>query len=366
MTDQGELLPVGSEDWHLASHLFRKERLTLARELRGLTKVELASRIKKTASAISQFETGRSRPDVATLAALQLVLQVPLVFFATPLQEPLLSTDSAFFRSLRSATQKERRTLLGHGSIISSVVRALEQIVHFPAVQLPLLDIDLESSDAIEGAAEELRRCWGLGLGPISNMVTLLEAKGIIVAQIPHPCAAVDAFSVRSTYRPLVFLVGSHPPSRSRFDAAHELGHLAIHEDVVAENHDVETQAHRFGSAFLAPRESFLRECPRFLNFDHLYELKRRWGMSVQALVRRCYDLGVFSEATYRRAYVRLAQMGQRMVEPHEPPAERPSLLHQALALLPNTSLFYASLGISEALLQHVLWSTSSSSGAAD
>lgn len=354
MTGQG-MLPVGPDDWHLASHLFRKERLTLAREFRGLTKVELAARINKSASAISQFETGRTRPDVPTLAALQLVLQVPLAFFATSLHEPLLATDSAFFRSLRSATQKERRSLLAHGSIISSVVRELEPVVQFPQVQLPFLDVDLSSVVAIEAAADELRRHWNLGLGPIGSMVTLLEAHGIMVAEVPHPCAAVDAFSVRTTYRPLVFLVGSHPPSRSRFDAAHELGHLTIHADVVAESHDVESQAHRFGSAFLAPRESFLRECPKFLNFDHLYELKRRWGMSVQALVRRCYDLGVFSEATYRRAFVRLSQMGQRTLEPHEPPREEPSLLHQALALLPNIEQFYASLGISETLMQHVL-----------
>jgi len=351
---QRSLFPVGPEDWNLAAHLFKADRLTLARELRGLSKVELASQIGKTASAISQFESERTRPDVHTLASLQLALQVPLSFFTAVSTAPALGTDSAFFRSLRSTSQKDRRRLLARGSVISAVVRELENVVEFPAVDVPFLDIDVESPDALEDAALELRRQWGMGLGPINNIVHLLESKGILVAEIPDECAAVDAFSVRSTYRPIMFLVGNRAPSRCRFDAAHELAHLTIHADVAAANPDMERQAHRLGSAFMCPKESFLHECPTHLNIDHFYELKRRWRVSVQALVRRAYDLGVFSEATYRRAFVRLGQLGERKSERLEPDLEQPTLLGQAIGLLADRTAFCARLGLTESMLEQL------------
>lgn len=74
--------PIGGQSIHLATHLFRSERLTLARELRGLTKSALADRVSKTPSAISQFESGRVHPDVKSVAALALALGVEPRFFS--------------------------------------------------------------------------------------------------------------------------------------------------------------------------------------------------------------------------------------------------------------------------------------------
>jgi Zn-dependent peptidase ImmA (M78 family) len=81
----------------------------------------------------------------------------------------------------------------------------------------------------------------------------------------------------------------------------------------------------------LLPREPFLVECPRWLNWEHFYELKRRWKVSVAALVKRAYDLGCISEVTYRRAYVHLNKTGERLQERDEPPPEPPTLLTKAI-----------------------------------
>ncbi len=117
-----------------------------------------------------------------------------------------------------------------------------------------------------------------------------------------------------------------------RFDAAHELGHLVMHADAAPGSSEIETEAHRFAGAFLAPAEPFLAEWPGWLNWDHIFELKRRWGVSAAALVRRAYDLGALTEASYRRANIRLRQFGQE--EPAELPPEVPTLLNRAIELL--------------------------------
>ena len=51
-------------------------------------------------------------------------------------------------------------------------------------------------------------------------------------------------------------------------------------------------------------------------------------------MVRRAYDLELISEATYRRAFVRLNKSGWRESEPDEPVMERASLLAKAVRRL--------------------------------
>ena len=56
--------------------------------------------------------------------------------------------------------------------------------------------------------------------------------------------------------------------------------------------------------------------------------------MSLAALVRRAYDLGVYSEATYRRANVQLGRHGWRTAEPDQPPMEHSTLVQHAVEQL--------------------------------
>jgi Zn-dependent peptidase ImmA (M78 family) len=167
-----------------------------------------------------------------------------------------------------------------------------------------------------------------------------LESKGVLVTIVPDTCGDIDAFSGWHAGRPIVFLVEHSEASRLRYDAAHELGHLVMHMDVAPGSTELERQANRFGAAFLLPRESFLPECPKRLNWDHFYELKQRWRISVQALVRRAYDLGRISEASYRRAFVQLNARHERVHERFEPQAEAPTMIARALQELgPDMSL---------------------------
>lgn len=325
----------GINDIHLAAHLFKPERLTLARELRGLTKTELAERIQKSPGAISQFEVGRTKPEAGTVAAMALALQVPAGFFARSGGRQPLATESAYFRSLRSTSQGRRRQLLAKAVLVSELVDLLEEEVEFPPADVPQADARPRSVDDIEDLADEVRKRWGLGLGPITNLVALLESKGILVLRLPDDFTDVDAFSVRSGQRPLIFLVtAKDSTSRTRLDGAHELGHLVMHHDVNPGDAGMEREANRFASALLFPREHFLHEGPRSLNWGLMYELKARWGMSVAAIVRRSFDLGMIAESTYRRGFMHLNSTGKRRNEGQEPEVEEPTMLRDSLAMV--------------------------------
>ena len=329
---------IGRNDIHTAARLFDSTRLTLARELRGMTRQELAELIGKTPSAVSQFESGRSRPDGQTLGRMMLALGQPASFFAKlpdALPAAVIPLDACHFRSLRSATQRDRRMLLAKGSILCGLLSFLDSKVNLPVEKVTDIATTCRDVESIEQLALEVRRRWGLGLGPIGSMVNLLERHGVVVVPIEDGCHEVDAFSLWNGKRPCVFLVmDKGSASRTRMDGAHELGHLIMHVDVAAGSPELEKQANQFGAAFLMPRDAFFHEAPRRLNWEHIWELKRRWKTSAASIIRRTYDLGLFSEATYRRAFVQLSQAGYRTSEPHEPPSERPVAIAKALEVI--------------------------------
>lgn len=338
------------------AHAFSPAQLSLARELRGLLKHELAARVGKSPSAIGQFESGRSRPEPQTISALALALGVPPRFFAREAKAPPVIADRCQFRSQRSSGVREQRYVLARGELLKELVALLEEEIDFPEVQVPHAPGPVVSKEDIEACAEAARSSMGLKDGPIGNMVNELENIGAIVVPMDADCRRVDAFSTWIGARPFVFL-NAHKgsASRARFDAAHELGHLVMHPDVVPGSWELERQADQFASAFLLPHNSFGKECPRRLNFEHLRELKVRWKVSLGALIMRARDLGFFSEATVRRAYVQMNRDGIRYNEPDEPSAEVPQLIRSALDLVRDDGITLENLAELMGLSVHEL-----------
>jgi Zn-dependent peptidase ImmA (M78 family)/transcriptional regulator with XRE-family HTH domain len=336
---------------HSVAYKFNPEFLRIAREYRGLRKNELAVRLGITPSAITQFESGQVKPTPQTVAHLSMALRFPPSFFSQSQVSRLISPDQCHFRSLRSCSQMERRKMVSAGNLIGMVVDFIERSnVNLPDEQISLVTSHgAETTEEIEEAATKLRRDWGLGLGPIDNLLHLLESKGILVFRLLEDCKSLDAFSLWSQRRPFIFLnTEKDSASRARFDAAHELGHLTIHTDYLPGDKEQEDQANRFASAFLLPRETFLQECPRRLVWDHFRELKRRWKVSLAALVRRARDLQVLSDDTYRRANVLIGKYGWKTSEPDEPNPEFPTILPQAMNLLTQSG--FSLSGIAESV----------------
>ena len=85
---------------------------------------------------------------------------------------------------------------------------------------------------------------------------------------------------------------------RSRFDMAHELGHLVLHRELdhrvvgnPVHHKVIESQANAFAAEFLMPSDSFAADL-RVISLDALKGLKRRWGVSIGAMLHRLPDLG--------------------------------------------------------------------------
>ena len=181
-------------------------------------------------------------------------------------------------------------------------------------------------------------------------MLHLLEAHGVRVFSLVDDCREIDAFSLWRGSRPFVFVNTSKSAERSRFDLAHETGHLALHQHGAPQGREAETQADAFGSAFLMPRADVLAHAPRVPSIPVLMQLKRRWGVSLAAMAYRLHALNVLSDWQYRTLCIQMAEQGYRTNEPNGLPRETSQLLRKVFALMRDDGTTMADLA-REALL---------------
>lgn len=318
----------------LAAAAFQASALTLARRWRRLSKKQLAQQAGVTAAAVSQYELEQSRPSGSVLGRLALALAMPVQFFAAGFPTPV-APGHAHFRSLRTTTRAERDQALAFGEIAWRVIDVIERHVRLPELRLPHVDLSEPATAAdVEAAALDARAVFGLGNEPIPHVVRLLEAHGVIVLTLPEVSNRVDAFSHWYGQRPFVLTSpGQNDKARSRMDAGHELGHLLLHHDAKPGSQLLERQATAFASQLLAPSNRLRDELPSRLDFDRLHALKRRWGMSLKALIYRGHEMGIYRNHTYRRAMAMLAEWGYP--EPGDlGPREAPSIIGHAIELL--------------------------------
>lgn len=326
--------------------MFNSERFALARRRRGMKKRELAGLIGVTERSVSGYESGTQEPESATLAKIARALKFPEAFFFG--DDPEVPTpDVASFRSLSKMSASLRDSALGAGAIALLLNEWLESRFDLPQPDVPDLGSErgaLASSDeapdqsaATQGpevVAETLRTLWALGEHPIKNMILLLESKGIRVYSLALDAKEVDAFSMWSGGRPFMFLNTFKSAERCRFDAAHELGHLVMHQHAHPQGPDLEREANAFASAFLMPRASVLAMGPRSVTLNSLVKFKKLWAVSVAALNYRLHNLGLATDWTYRTLCIQIAQEGYRVNEPAPMNHERSVVLEKIFAAL--------------------------------
>lgn len=323
-------------------------RLREAREAKELTMTELGSLVGMTRQAISFYEAGEREPDPETLMRVVDALGQPIFYFTTDRPDAFGERGTTFFRSFKSKTKRTNKKCEVLSNWFAESASYFNEYVNLPEVKLPEIAAPKDGSrytgDEIESAATQCRRAWGLGDGPISDVVALLESKGVIVARAEFGADSVSAFSFWEGARPFIFLGADKSSAcRSRFDAAHELGHLVLHHGVAEDELEIdlgriEKEADRFASSFLLPAATFPLEVfsTRLAAF---VELKKRWKVSVAAQIYRCSYLGVLSEDQVLNLRKQLSANRWRKTEPLDDviPVEKPTVMAKSLQLLLDT-----------------------------
>lgn len=336
---------------------FDPARFLQARRLAGQTKRAVAEALRVSPTAVSQWESGVTAPRPDHMGRLADFLDVPVSFLTVGRPYARLEADAAHFRSLRSTPARERDKAIAFTEQVWELTFALEKRVQFPPVDLPgFTGGEVEHTNfptEPQAAARALRNYWGLGDGPVPQMVRLMEKHGIVATLVPFAggaTATVDAFSTSRLPRPVVVLTPDRANDvyRHRFTAAHELGHLLLHADDAPGDPVREKEADKFAAEFLTPTASIVPSLPPRMDLHALDKLSSEWGVSVESLVYRCREVGSISESTYRRAFQRINQLRQVGLFRPEPatahPGEVPVLLSQAFGVAESGGLTIADL----------------------
>ena len=283
------------------------------------------------------------------MEAITSVLRLPPEFFS--FDASWIKPRPRFMRSMATTAAGARLRAARRFEWLVAISRHAETFVKLPQPNIPKLDVPSQLDDItdefIEGAAEAVRRHWKLGDGPVSNITWLLENNGVVIGQSRLWADKLDALSDWDDERGArpYFVLGLDKRSavRSRFDAAHELAHIILHQSVdrsqIFKNQAmfkvVEKQAHRFAGAFMLPAGSF--ESDFYIpTLDALLALKPKWKASIAMMATRSGQLGLLSEEQTRFFYINIGRRKWRDREPLDDtlPPEQPRLLKRSIELI--------------------------------
>ena len=302
-------------------------RIRAARHRCRLSVAGLAQACGVSARSVGSWE--RDGAPTANATRLAAATGMPEAFFLRAPAEPV-AQDAVFFRARRRAgapllTRSTAVAFLGadfYGEVMGRL--------RLPAVNVPALG-DLSAQDA----AGELRRAWRVGTDALPNLTQLAEAHGVRVMGLPAPEEDVDTFSFWAGGEPFVVLSRSKTAEHTRFDLAHELGHLVMHSDTrrgrCVTDRELEQEANRFAAEFLVPRQTLHARVTAPVNLEGLLDLKARFGVSAQAMTYSLRSSGHLSDWATRQVLSELDRRGFLTGEPDSHLARARSKVFDAL-----------------------------------
>ncbi|MCR4723638.1 MAG: ImmA/IrrE family metallo-endopeptidase [Eubacteriales bacterium] len=360
----------------MANNKFNGQRLKEALQFRGERLTDLAKTVEISKQSLSLYANGENVPPYENVVKIAKALNFPFDYFMT---EDLCTTatDNTYFRSQASASKLAQNSQKVKLEYVAKIYEVFLNYVDFPARNIPPVmffepDNTLEADskavlDQIENIAESVRRFWKIGMGPIENMQFLLESNGIIVTGFRDVDEKIDAFSQRINVQNhgsvfvIALALGEKPDVRLRFDMGHELGHILLHDwdesnETLSrdEFNSREKQANMFASAFLLPRDTFTRDiAPYATNIDFYRSLKKKWGVSIQAMMYRARQLELITANQFQYMMRIISAKGWKTREPGDVPGKINSTIFQGAADLLFEGGYLSAEGLMEAFHEY-------------
>ena len=310
------------------------ERLRRFRVARGMSLSDLEAAIDRLVSSqtLSKYEKGKLQPTATTLNQIASALGVKS---AQLWGEPPCYIEWIAFRKRARLGKREQEQIWAFvAEEMERRVWLQGQIYEQNTLEFPILGVPVNSLNDAEEAATELRNTLNLGIDPIANLIDVLEDHHIHIIEVDASEAfdGISAVAQDTNDNLLAAAIATRSGvlgDRQRLNITHELGHLILE---LSGDIDPEKVAFRFGAAFLAPAEQLRRDVGEKrsrIQRSELFYLKKRYGMSIQAMLFRLRDLEVITNAYYKKWCIQINKSGWKKREPIEMPSEKPERFRQ-------------------------------------
>lgn len=304
--------------------------IELARQSRGLSQKEAAERIGISQGKLSKAENQLQSLPSDVMRTLAKVYDYPIEFFERSVTDS--ERHGFFFRKRVSIPQRNVDEVVAKADILRIIMDDFLESIELPDFPVPEYDLQEITPQQI---AIDVRRLFNLNYGPISNMHLLLENNGIIIIEYDFGTSKIDALSgFTRLSHPIIIVNANRPTDRKRFTLAHELGHLVMHAryGFTVETKEMEEQADAFASEFLMP-EREIKGVLYNLSIPTVAEIKRRWKVSMQSIIRKAHQLNCITESRYKNLQIEFSRRGWRVNEPILLPDESPCLVKNIIKL---------------------------------
>lgn len=304
------------------------QRLRNLRLLNGMTQKAFAAELGVGQAQLSQIERGERQLTAEHMVTARHRFDIPLDFFNAP---PIVYGPNDLNYRTKKLTQAQQDRAAVMFGLVEQEVRSKSEMTNLTgSIGASDSDGSVRPQREIEALATAARQL--IGVRPdkvINNVIRCIERLGIIVTglNLPDLSSRVDGISSPAkTEEPFVAALDlGKPGDRIRFSGSHELAHLLLHTRNRPFNREArEAEADAFASAFLLPKEPMLDELSPGLTLAGYARIKARWGVSIQAIIRRSFELGVIDKDRYRSLQVQVSSRGWRTQEPVDIPREEP------------------------------------------
>lgn len=299
------------------------ERFKSARLMNGFSLQDLADALdgKLSRQALHRYEKGEVIPDAEKINMLSKAMKVSSDYFFRTTKIELSDIE---YRKLSKISSKDAAIINERTKEYLSRYLELEEILGLPnEFENHLKDFPaITTYEQVNEAARILRDKWSLGTGPIFNIVELLEDKNIKVVKLD---VAEDFDGLQTFVNGNIPIIAynvrkANKPDRIRFTLLHELAHLLLKFGGITESQK-ETLCHEFSGAMLLPEEAIKAELGMHRNKLSSLELgnvKKQYGISMQAIVMRARACGIINDHYTKQFFFFMKQMSWRVDEPVE------------------------------------------------
>lgn len=265
--------------------------------MRGFSQQELADQIGVSKQMISRYEKGEATPSSTNLLKLSKSLRVKTDHFfksdKVALGELNFRKKSTFSKKKQDALQQLIKMSLENYLEIESLLQIDYSFKNIIGQE------KIKTLEDIEKVVLALRNEWEIGLDPIHNIIQLLEDQEIKVVELFDVDDSFDGLATFVNDKfPVIVVNGNFPVERKRFTLLHELGHLLLNLPE-CELKDEENYCNKFASEFLFPKKLVLKEFGvkrDLISVNELIEVQKKYGISIQAIIYRLVDAGIFTE----------------------------------------------------------------------
>ncbi len=299
-------------------------RLRVARLMCGLSQAELVAKMKELAedfpalyksvstTAVERYENAVMFPENSSI----------LVTLAEALNTNVDNLTRQFTIRIDKDFSFRKKSKLGKKRIDvvkMKVQQCIEKYVEIenitgdePKFDAFFNNIVVKKSEDARLVANELRKKWNLGDGPISQPMVMLEEHGVKVIEVEEDPELFDGTSTIVEGLPVVVLnkcesfspesKHTFSPERRNLTLFHELGHQIMNIPDDVSDKEKENLCNVFANEMLIPSKTFLNifgNKRQAITIVELKDVQLNYGISARALMMKAHQLGVINKSRY-------------------------------------------------------------------